>query len=172
MVSPSFARDQFERISQSRFNQDLDVFKSGDVPYTMAMHLWLFKSMSCLEIAKELNNLKVKGFRYFNDEFRIREIEKGVMTVDNWKNAAIIACNERNYKWLSMMKSPTTADLVSACETFIPNWIKAFSALIRKNNSDTSKSTKKEISESQRRWEDEEISSFSKEEDDMTGKIG
>ena len=43
----------------------VDSILSEDIPYTMAMHLWLFKTVSCLEVTYELQNMKIKGFRYF-----------------------------------------------------------------------------------------------------------
>lgn len=44
----------------------VDSLLTEDIPYTMAMHLWLFKTVPCLVIAEELQYMKVKGFRYYN----------------------------------------------------------------------------------------------------------
>ncbi len=133
-----------------------------EVPYTMAMHLWLLKTASCLEIAEELQNMKIKGFR---------TVEKGVVTVENWKNAAINACNEKNHKWLALMKTPLPKDMVSACDSFMPGWIRALSGLIRKSAPSITISAKKEATASQRRWEDEDILMDSNDDDEMTGMI-
>jgi hypothetical protein len=133
-----------------------------EVPYTMAMHLWLFKTASCLEIAEELQEMKIKGFK---------DVEKGKVTVENWRDAAIRACNDKNHKWLALMKTPLQKDIVSACDTFMPGWIRALSGLIRKSDPNVTLSTKREETESRRRWEDEDIPANSYEDDDMTGAI-
>lgn len=90
--------------------------------------------------------------------------------MENWKKAAINACNERNSKWLTLMMTPLPKDMVSACESFMPSWIKALSGLVRKNTSNIPQSAKKEFSSSRRRWEDEDIPICPNEEDELTGK--
>lgn len=142
--------------------EQVDSILKEEVPYTMAMHLWLFKTASCLEIAEELKSMKVKGFR---------DVEKGVATVDNWKKAAIRECNGKNHKWLTLMKSPLPKDMISACESFMPGWIKTLSGLIRKNVPNVTPSRKNEATASRRRWEDEDIPMYLNEDDEMTGEI-
>jgi len=90
--------------------------------------------------------------------------------VENWKRAAIETCNERNSKWLALMKTPLPNDMVSACESFMPGWINALSCLICKNTHSAT-SAKKEASSSQRRWEDEDIPLCANEDDEMTGRL-
>ena len=54
--------------------------KSEKAIYTMAMHLWLFKVLSCEAIAEELQRLQVRGFKV---------LEKGTVTVNGWKQAGM-----------------------------------------------------------------------------------
>ena len=69
------------------------------------------------------------------------------------------------------MKIPSGENIISACEAFMPTWIKALGNLIRKNSDGDSSLTLQEYADAKRRWEDEVIFIDSTDEDEMTGKI-
>ena len=141
-------------ISQDAYKQVVAENANMKSVYTMPMHLWLFKTVPASEIAEHLQKVQSKGFK---------NLEKGIEIVLGWEAAAVKAVHERNPNWLRTMREPDLEDMRSACENFMPKWIKAFSLMIKK--AVTSEGAKKQqqsrvphaILQARSRWQDEPI---------------
>jgi hypothetical protein len=142
-------------ISQEAYKQVVAENANMKSVYTMPMHLWLFKTVPASEIAEHLQKMQSKGFK---------NSEKGIEIVLGWEAAAMKAVQERNPNWLSTMREPDQEDMRSACENFMPKWIKAFSLMIKKGGAagGTGKQQQQPrvpqaILQARSRWQDEPI---------------
>jgi hypothetical protein len=89
--------------------------------YTLPMHLLLLKCRTNEEIANALHYENIHGFK---------KIENGISKVQRWREAAIGMAASRNAQYLKAWRNPTTSDMLEACESLMPDWVKGFGVLI------------------------------------------
>jgi hypothetical protein len=143
--------------------------------YILPMHLLLLKMKSSEDIASVFFSKSTQGFT---------KKGAGISKVEVWKEKAIEMAASKNAKYLKAWRTPTTSDMLEACERLMPEWVNGCGVLVKRKkilgdeaerdgDSVADKERLKKLNCALRRWGDEKVS-FGKVqhiESNATGKI-